>query len=46
MIKIVNVFLKFLFLGATVNYFSKNTTYVINIYPFSGKKKSFFYDFL
>ena len=30
------------FLGATVNYFSKNTTYEINIYHFSGKKSHFF----
>ena len=42
MIKIVNVFLKFPFLGATVNYLSKNTTYGINNHHFSGKKKPFF----
>ena len=42
MIKIVNVFLKFPFLGATVNYLSKNTTYRINIHHFSGKKSQFF----
>ena len=42
MIKIVNVFLKFPFLGATVNYLSKNTTYGINNYQFSGKKSQFF----
>ena len=37
MIKIVNVFLKFPLLGAKVNYLSKNTTFGINIYHFSGK---------
>ena len=37
MIKIVNVCLKFPLLGATVNYLSKNTTFGINIYQFSGK---------
>ena len=45
MIKIVNVFLKFPFLGATVNYLSKNTTYGINIITFLEKKANFF-DFL
>ena len=34
MIKIVNVFLKFPLLGATVMYLSKNTTFGINIYHF------------
>ena len=37
MIKIVNVFLKFPFLGATVNYLSKTTPYGINKYHFSKK---------
>ena len=45
MIKIVNVFLKFPFLGATVNYLSKNTTYGINIIIFLEKKAIFFFIF-
>ena len=39
--KLEHVFLKFPFLGATVNYLSKNTTYGINNYHFSGKKAIF-----
>ena len=42
MINFVNVFFKFPFLGATVNYLSKNTTYGINNYHFSGKNVIFF----
>ena len=42
MIKIVNVFLKFPLLGATVNFLSKNTNYGINNYHFSGKRIHFF----
>ena len=42
MIKIVNVFLKYPLLGATVKYLSKNTTFWINIYHFSGKIVIFF----
>ena len=40
--KIVNVFLTFPLLGATVNFLSKNTTYGINNYHFSGKRSQFF----
>ena len=42
MIKIVTVFLKFPLLGATVKYLSKNTTFGVNIYHFSGKIVIFF----
>ena len=42
MIKIVNVFLRFPFLGATVKYLSKDTTYGITNYHFFWKKSHFF----